>query len=95
MNMVMSISIRNMMAVPTNIADVPSITAAANLSVQEKRMVVCADTSISHLSITPMITSAGMNEKRLSRKKLYSPETSLESITSHKYRGGLSEYGSP
>ena len=84
MNMVISMSIRNMTEVPANMADVPSIIAAANLSSHVNLIVVCPATRTSQRSITPMVTSAGMNDIRMSTNMSWPPEMRRESITSHR-----------
>ena len=56
MNMVISISILRIMEVPRYIREVPSMSAAENRHPQENFSEVCRTTSISHRSITAMVT---------------------------------------
>ena len=94
MNIHMSISILRKTEVPTKRAEVPSIMAEANLTMNPGRPLPPeADTS--HRSISTIITAAGMKDSRDRAYMLCCPSMTLSNAASQKYRGGLSAYGSP
>lgn len=91
MNIHIIISILRNKDVPRKRAEVPSIMDEANL----ERNPESPDADAYHLSITDMITVAGMNERSESANMQCLPKTVRRSIISQKYNGGLSAYGSP
>ena len=50
---------------------------------------------LTHLFITPTVMNAGMREKRERKNITCFPKMSLPNVTIHRYKGGLSAYGSP
>ena len=80
--MVISMSIRRKTAAPMNRAQVIIKKATATLSVTLFNE--------AHLSITEMITKAGIRENNDRRSIECFPRINLHSITIHRYSGGLS-----
>lgn len=90
MNIVISISIRRKKQVPQNIPLVKSISTIARRVPGSVLRPFSSYASISHLSITQVITAAGMNARSERSNMLCRPTANRSSITSHRKRGGLS-----